>query len=56
MKFEIKSRDAAARICNFSTKHGTIQTPNLFPVINPNKLIISPNDMKKLFGVEMVII
>ena len=55
MKFEIKDRDAAGRICKFSTKHGTITTPNLMPVINPNKMLITPKEMKKLFGVEIVI-
>ncbi len=55
MKFEIKDRDASGRICNFITKHGTVTTPNLMPVINPNKMIITPKEMKKLFGVQIVI-
>ncbi len=55
MKFEIKDRDAAGRICKYTTKHGTVTTPNLMPVINPNKMIISPKEMKKLFGTEIVI-
>ena len=55
MKFEIKERDAAGRICKLTTKHGTITTPNLMPVINPNKMLISPKDMKRLFGTEIVI-
>ena len=55
MKFEIKDRDAAGRICRYTTKHGTVTTPNLMPVINPNKMLIPPKEMKKLFGVEMVI-
>ncbi|MCK5261059.1 MAG: tRNA guanosine(15) transglycosylase TgtA, partial [Thermoplasmatales archaeon] len=55
MKFEIKDRDAAGRVCKFTTKHGTVTTPNLMPVINPNKMLISPKEMKKLFGTEMVI-
>jgi 7-cyano-7-deazaguanine tRNA-ribosyltransferase len=55
MKFEIKNRDANARICNFYTNHGVIKTPTLLPVINPNKMILSPMKMKKLFGVEMII-
>lgn len=55
MKFEIKDRDAAGRVCKFTTKHGTVTTPNLMPVINPNKMLISPREMKKLFGTEMVI-
>ncbi|OYT58049.1 tRNA-guanine(15) transglycosylase, partial [Euryarchaeota archaeon ex4484_162] len=54
-KFEIKDRDAAGRICRFTTKHGTITTPTLLPVINPNKILITPKEMKKLFGTEMVI-
>jgi len=55
MQFEIKDRDAAGRICKFTTKHGTVTTPNLMPVINPNKMIITPKEMKKLFGTEIVI-
>jgi len=55
MSFEIKNRDAAGRLCKFSTKHGTVTTPNLMPVINPNKMIITPREMKKLFGTEIVI-
>jgi len=55
MKFEIKDRDAAGRICKFSTKHGLVTTPNLMPVINPNRMLISPKNMKKLFGTEIVI-
>jgi 7-cyano-7-deazaguanine tRNA-ribosyltransferase len=54
MKFEIKSKDACGRIAKLNTKHGTITTPTLLPVINPSKLVIPPNEMKK-FGVEMVI-
>ena len=55
MKFEIKNRDASGRICKFTTKHGTVTTPNLMPVINPNMMLISPKEMKKLFGTEIVI-
>ena len=55
MKFEIIKRDASGRICKLHTKHGTVKTPNLMPVINPNKMIISPKEMKKLFGTEIVI-
>lgn len=55
MTFEIKSRDAAGRIGIFRTKHGIVNTPTLLPVINPNKMLISPDEMKHLFDVEMVI-
>jgi len=55
MKFEIKDRDAAGRVCKLATKHGTVTTPNLMPVINPNRMLIPPKEMKKLFGTEIVI-
>lgn len=55
MKFEIKNRDASGRICKFYTKHGIVTTPTLMPVINPNKMIITPKEMKKEFGTEIVI-
>ena len=55
MRFEIKDRDAAGRLGRLYTNHGTVTTPTLLPVINPNKMIIAPKDMKSLFDVEMVI-
>jgi 7-cyano-7-deazaguanine tRNA-ribosyltransferase len=53
--FEIKARDGLARIGRFSTEHGNVETPTLLPVINPNRILISPTEMKELFGTEMVI-
>jgi 7-cyano-7-deazaguanine tRNA-ribosyltransferase len=55
MTFEIKNRDSAGRLCKFTTTHGTVTTPNLLPVINPNKMIIPPREMKKRFGTEILI-
>jgi 7-cyano-7-deazaguanine tRNA-ribosyltransferase len=55
MIFELKERDAAGRLCRFTTPHGTVMTPNLLPVINPNKLLISPREMKQRFGVDILI-
>jgi 7-cyano-7-deazaguanine tRNA-ribosyltransferase len=55
MIFEIKHRDAAGRICKLTTNHGTIITPNLMPVINPNKMQITPKEMNKLFGTDIII-
>jgi 7-cyano-7-deazaguanine tRNA-ribosyltransferase len=55
MKFEIRDRDAAGRICKYTTNHGTVTTPTILPVINPNKMLISPKEMKKLFGTDIVI-
>jgi 7-cyano-7-deazaguanine tRNA-ribosyltransferase len=55
MTFEIKERDAAGRLCHFTTKHGNVTTPNLLPVINPNKMMIPPKEMKKRFGTDILI-
>jgi 7-cyano-7-deazaguanine tRNA-ribosyltransferase len=55
MTFEIKERDAAGRLCHFTTKHGNVTTPNLLPVINPNKMMITPKEMKKRFGTDILI-
>ena len=55
MTFEIKERDAAGRLCHFTTKHGDVTTPNLLPVINPNKMMITPKEMKKRFGTDILI-
>lgn len=52
--FEIKHKDLAGRIGKLRTSHGFIETPNIFPVINPNKMIVKPKDMEK-FGAEAVI-
>lgn len=55
MKFEIRKRDAAGRIGRLTTNHGVVQTPLLLPVINPNKMIITPQEMQELLGIQMVI-
>jgi 7-cyano-7-deazaguanine tRNA-ribosyltransferase len=55
MTFEIKERDAAGRLCQFTTKHGNVTTPNLLPVINPNKMMVTPKEMKKRFGTDILI-
>ncbi|VVB59846.1 tRNA-guanine(15) transglycosylase [uncultured archaeon] len=55
MTFEIKERNAAGRLCKFTTKHGVVTTPNLLPVINPNKMMIPPKEMKKRFNSEILI-
>ena len=54
-KFEIKERDCLSRIGRLETPHGIIETPALLPVINPNKMLIEPDEMRKLFGVNAII-
>ncbi len=53
--FELKERDGLARICELTTSHGTVTTPALLPVINPNQVTIAPSDMMARFRVQMVI-
>ena len=55
MKFEIKNRDAGGRIGKIVTEHGSLITPTLLPVINPNKMTITPNMMREKFGVQGII-
>ncbi|UCE36811.1 MAG: tRNA guanosine(15) transglycosylase TgtA [Thermoplasmata archaeon] len=53
--FELKARDGLGRIGLLHTKHGDVETPVLLPVINPNQMIISPQEMKEYFKAKMVI-
>ncbi len=55
MSFEIKDKDLLARIGKLKTKSGTVETPLLFPVINPNIQLVSPQKLKDKFGFEAVI-
>ncbi len=45
MSFEVKDVDLAARIGKLKTKSGTIETPTLFPVINPWKYEVRASDV-----------
>ncbi len=55
MTFEIVDRAAAGRIGRFKTPHGTVTTPTILPVVNPNIDLVSAKEMRKRFGTEMVI-
>ena len=54
-KFEIITRDGAARIGRLHTKHGILQTPMLLPVINPNIRTIEPREMWDKYRVNGLI-
>ncbi len=54
-KFEIRARDGVARIGRIFTKHGTLQTPMLLPVVNPNIRTIEPREMWDDFGIQGLI-
>ncbi len=53
--FEIKYRDVAGRVGILDINGKKIETPVLLPVINPNKLIISPKEMKEHYKINAFI-
>ncbi|MBM4237305.1 MAG: tRNA-guanine transglycosylase, partial [Euryarchaeota archaeon] len=53
--FEILKRDGLARICEFATPHGVLETPCLLPVVSPKLLTIPPEELYRDFGVRAVI-
>jgi 7-cyano-7-deazaguanine tRNA-ribosyltransferase len=55
MSFEIREKDLLARIGRLKTKSGTVETPLLFPVINPNIQPVPPRKLEEDFGFEAVI-
>jgi 7-cyano-7-deazaguanine tRNA-ribosyltransferase len=55
LSFEIKEKDLLGRIGKLKTKSGTLETPLLFPVINPSIQLVAPRRLKETFGFEAVI-
>jgi 7-cyano-7-deazaguanine tRNA-ribosyltransferase len=55
LSFEIKDKDLLGRIGKLKTKSGTVETPLLFPVINPSVQPVLPQRLKDVFGFEAVI-
>lgn len=54
MFFETKEKELLARIGKLKTNSGTVETPLLFPVVNPFKQVVSPCRLRKEFGFEAV--
>jgi 7-cyano-7-deazaguanine tRNA-ribosyltransferase len=52
MTFEIKEKDLLARIGKIQTKSGAVETPLLFPVVNPVIQPISPRKIYEEFSFE----
>ncbi len=50
MAFEIRSKDLLGRIGLLRTKSGTVETPLLLPVVNPNAQLIPAGDLRDTFG------
>ncbi len=55
MSFEVKEKDLLARIGKLKTKSGAIETPLLFPVVNPSAQVIAPSRIKTEFGFQALI-
>jgi 7-cyano-7-deazaguanine tRNA-ribosyltransferase len=55
MSFEIRDKDLLGRIGRLKTKKATVETPLLFPVINPSIQVIYPKRLKEDFGFDAVI-
>jgi len=55
MSFEIKEKDLLARIGRLKTRSGTVETPLLFPVINPVTQLVPTRRMREEFGFEALI-
>ncbi len=55
MSFEIKEKDLLGRIGKLKTKSGTVETPLLYPVINPSIQLVTPKRLKETFGFEAII-
>lgn len=55
MSFEIREKDLLGRIGKLKTKNGTVETPLLFPVINPRIQPVPTQRLKDFFGFEAVI-
>jgi 7-cyano-7-deazaguanine tRNA-ribosyltransferase len=55
LSFEIRKKDLLGRIGLLRTKRGTVETPFLLPVVNPNSQIIAPRDLRDDFGFDAII-
>jgi 7-cyano-7-deazaguanine tRNA-ribosyltransferase len=55
LSFEIKEKDLLGRIGKLKTRTATVETPLLFPVINPSSQPISSRRLKETFGCQALI-
>jgi len=53
--FELLDRDAAARLGKWTVGKHTIRTPNIAIVVNPNKMVVSPAELKRDFKTDLII-
>ena len=55
MSFEVRHKDLLGRIGLLRTKRGTLETPFLLPVVNPNSQMIPPRTLRDTFGFDAII-
>jgi 7-cyano-7-deazaguanine tRNA-ribosyltransferase len=55
MSFEVREKDLLARIGKLKTKSGSVETPLMFPVVNPNIQPIPPKKIETEFGLNALI-
>ena len=55
MSFEVKEKDLLGRIGKLKTRTATVETPLLFPVINPSIQPVPSRRLKEQFGFEAII-
>lgn len=48
LTLDVKHREGLARIGTFKTKHSTVRTPSIMPVVNPNLMTVPIDFFKKL--------
>ncbi|MGC8681418.1 MAG: tRNA guanosine(15) transglycosylase TgtA, partial [Thermoplasmata archaeon] len=52
---EVLHRDGLSRIGRYEVNGRTVETPALMPVINPNIIVISPEELKEKFHLDALI-
>jgi 7-cyano-7-deazaguanine tRNA-ribosyltransferase len=52
--FKILYRDGLGRVGKLATAHGEVTTPTLMPVIDPSDMILTPTEMRRESGAELV--
>ena len=54
MCFEVRQEDLLGRLGVVETKSGCFKTPALLPVVNPVIQLVSPKELKEIFGFEAI--
>ncbi len=55
MSFEIRHKDLLGRVGYLRTKSGSVETPLLLPVVNPNSQTVPPQQLRDTFSFDAII-